>query len=131
MIVVSEELKAHFLRLYSIAFTDDNFHPLELKMLYDFAEERGVPKEKLDELLLNPTAVKAKIPEKLDDKITYLYQLSQMIWADGRVDENERNTLKKYIKMFGFEEDNIPELAEYLLNSVKEEVSIEEILKEL
>ena len=131
MIDIYENLKSHFLRLYSMAFTDDNFHPLELKMLYSFAEERGVPKEKLDELLLNPIEASAKVPENLDDKITYLYQLSEMIWADGKVDENERNTLIKYIKLFRFKEENVNELSEYLLSAVEKGVSLDNVLKEL
>jgi uncharacterized tellurite resistance protein B-like protein len=131
MIQITEEIKAHFLRLYSIAFTDDNFHPIELKLLYDFAQKRGIPKENLDQLLINPSQFTAKIPTKLDEKITYLYELCQMIWADGQVDENERTTLKKYIKMFGFEEENITDLSEYLLNAVEEKISLEIILKEL
>lgn len=131
MIEITEEIKAHFLRLYSIAFVDDNFHPLELKLLYDFAEDRGVPKETLDELLLNPSQFTAKIPEDIISKITYLYELCQMIWADGQVDENEKTTLRKYIKMFGFEEENVSDLSEYLLGAVEENISLEDILKEL
>ena len=41
---ISAEIKGHFLRLYAMAFTDSNFHPTELDMLYSFAEERGVSK---------------------------------------------------------------------------------------
>ena len=131
MIDISEGLKSHFLRLYSMAFTDDNFHPLELKMLYSFAEDRGVPREQLDKLLLNPIEAKASIPDNINDKITYLYQLSQMIWADGEVDENERSTLAKYIKMFGFKEENVNELSEYLLSAVEKGISLDHVLKEL
>jgi hypothetical protein len=131
MIAISEDLKSHFLRLYSMAFTDDNFHPLELKMLYDFAEERGVLSSKLDELLLNPTLVQPKIPDSIDEKLTYLYQLSQMIWADGKVDENEKTTLIKYVKMFGFKDENVTDLSEYLLSAVENKISLDDVLKEL
>ena len=131
MIDISENLKSHFLRLYSMAFTDDNFHPLELKMLYNFAKERGVPKDKLDELLLNPIEASAKIPENLNEKITYLYQLSEMIWADGKVDDNERSTLNKYVKLFKFKEENADELTEYLLSAVENKISLANVLKEL
>ena len=131
MIDISEDLKSHFLRLYSMAFTDDNFHPLELKMLYEFAEERGVSSSILDDLLLNPTLVQPKIPDTIKDKITYLYQLSQMIWADGKVDENERITLVKYVKMFGFKDENVNDLTEYLLSAVEKKVSLDDVLKEL
>jgi uncharacterized tellurite resistance protein B-like protein len=128
---ISEELKAHFLRLYSMAFTDDNFHHLELKMLYRFAEERGIPKETLDTLLLNPSTIEKSTPSDLIDKITYLYQLCEMIWADGKVDDNERNTLKKYIRLFEFEEENIDGLSEYLLDAVNQNIKLEEVLKQL
>lgn len=36
--MISIELKSHFLRLYQIAFSDDNFDILEMQMLYKFAE---------------------------------------------------------------------------------------------
>lgn len=131
MTVLTEDLKAHFLRLYSIAFTDDEFHPLELKMLYQFARDRGIAEDTLNELLLNPTLVNSSTPDSIEDKITYLYQFSEMIWADGKVDENERTTLKKYIKLFGFMDENIDELSNYLLDSVKNNVSLDNVLKEL
>ena len=131
MIDISENLKSHFLRLYSMAFTDDNFHQLELKMLYNFAKERGIPRDKLDELLLNPIEASAKIPENLDEKITYLYQLSEMIWADGKVDDNERSTLNKYVKLFRFKKENADELTEYLLSAVENKISLANVLKEL
>lgn len=131
MIEITEELKAHFLRLYTLAFSDENFHPLELKLLYNFAHNRGISKEKLDELLLNPTSFNSTIPESLDSKLTYLYQFCQMIWADGKVDENEKNALRKYIKLFNFEEENITELSNYLLDAVKNKIALDEILKEI
>jgi len=53
--MITTELKSHFLRLYQMAFSDDNFDLLELQMLYKFAEERGVTKEQLNEILLNPS----------------------------------------------------------------------------
>ena len=120
-IEITEELKSHFLRLYSMAISDDSFHRLELKMLYEFARKRGVSEKDLKELLLNPTEVITKIPDALEDKITCLYELSQMIWADSRIEENERATLIKYIRLFGFEEKNIFDLTEYLLTSAQEE----------
>ena len=36
--MITTELKSHFLRLYQMAFSDDNFDVLEMQMLYKFAE---------------------------------------------------------------------------------------------
>ncbi|MBO0343007.1 hypothetical protein [Flagellimonas profundi] len=126
-IEISTELKSHFLRLYQMAFTDDNFDVLELQMLYRFAEERGVNQEQLNEVLLNPSQ-DSTIPHNLEDKIEYLYDLALMIWADGIATEDEINTLKKYCLKFEFLEENIDDISEFLLENARENVSKSHLL---
>ena len=127
---ITTGLKIHFLRLYQMAFADDNFDVLELKMLYNFAEERGLSKDQLNEILLNPQQ-ESVIPESLDKKIEYLYDLALMIWADGIVTEDEKNTLKKYCLKFDFLEENIDDLCEFLLENAKSNVSRNELIAKM
>ncbi|PXX26316.1 hypothetical protein [Arenibacter sp. ARW7G5Y1] len=127
---ISTELKSHFLRLYLMAFADDNFNVLELKMLYNFAEERGLSKDQLNEILLNPSQ-ESLVPESLDEKIEYLYDLALMIWADGIVTEDETNTLKKYCMKFEFLEENIDGICEFLLENAKEKTSLKELITKM
>ena len=127
----TENLKAHFLRLYQMALCDDNFSPLELKVLYKSAEERGISSKKLDEILLNPINSKIVIPESIEEKIDYLYDLTVMIWADGIVSPNERTSLEKYILMFGFMEENVLQIVDYFIDSVKEGKSKTDIINDL
>ena len=129
--MISIELKSHFIRLYQIALSDGDFDILELQMLYQFAEERGIRKEELDKLFLSPTNLDTQIPKDLTTRIEYLYDLTCMIWADGKVTEDELNTLKKYCKKFEFLEENIDEIAEYFINAVKEGVKKDEIINQL
>lgn len=130
MMEISNELKSHFLRLYQVAIADDNFSPLELKMLYDFAKERNVPEKELNEILLTADA-KFSVPEKVEKKIEYLFDFACMIWADGVIAEDEINVMKKYCRNFNFKDENIEELCQYLLDSVKEGKSKNEIIKEI
>jgi uncharacterized tellurite resistance protein B-like protein len=127
---MTAELKSHFLRLYQMAFSDDEFHVLELQMLYKFAEERGLTSEQLNEVLLNPSH-DGTIPDSIEKRVEYLYDLAVMIWADNEVTEDEYITLKKYCKKFEFLEENINDLADYLLESAKKNISKEEIIKNL
>jgi DnaJ-domain-containing protein 1 len=124
-------LKSHFLRLYQIALADDDFSALELKMLYEFAEERGILKEHLDEILLNPVDANNLIPEQVNEKLAFLYDFTAMIWADEIVTDDERSALEKYIKRFGFLEKNIEPLAEYLIEAVKSNKTKQEIINAL
>ena len=111
-----------------MAFSDDNFDVLEMQMLYKFAEERGVTKVELDNILLNPSHETA-IPEMVEDRLEYLYDLAIMIWVDGIVTQDERNTLRKYCVKFGFLEENIDELTGFLLENAEKGIAKGELLK--
>lgn len=128
---ISIQLKSHFLRLYQMALTDDNFDILELQMLYHLAEERGIPREELDKLFLNPVNQKADIPEDLNIRIEYLYDLTRIMWADGKITDDELNTLKKYCKKFEFLDENIDELSSYLIDCVQKGIDKKEIINQL
>ena len=127
---ITVELKSHFLRLYQMAFSDDNFDLLELQMLYRFAEERGVSKNDLEKFLLEPSH-NSTIPEKFEKKIEYLYDLAIMIWADNVATDDEINTLKKYCLKFGFLEENISNLSQFLLEKAKEKISKEDLILQI
>ncbi|MFT4733407.1 MAG: putative tellurite resistance protein B-like protein [Arcticibacterium sp.] len=127
---ISAHLKGQFLRLYQMAASDGEFSSSELEMLYTYALDRGVSKDQLMEILYSPIGQIA-IPEDIDTKVTYLYDLSKMILADGVINEDERNTLKKYALRFDFLSENVDELADYLILSVQENKSIVQVLEEI
>lgn len=128
---ITENLKAHFLRLYQMAICDDDFSALELKMLYKCAEERGISSKNLDEILLHPINLKSLVPQTIEEKVDYLYDLTVMIWADGIVSPNEYAAMQKYVLMFGFLEENVTAIVDYLIESVKTGKNKSEILYEL
>lgn len=125
--MITTELKSHFLRLYQMAFSDDNFDVLEMQMLYSFAEERGLTKEQLNDILLNPSH-NSSIPEDLETRVEYLYDLAIMIWADEVITDDEYITLKKYCKKFEFLDENITQLADFLLDAAKKGTAKEELI---
>lgn len=129
--MITLELKSHFLRLYQMALADDQFDVLELQMLYHFADERGIPKEELDKLFLNPINTELIVPDALNTKIEYLYDLTRMIWADAKVTDDELNMLRKYCRKFGFVEENINDLSDYLIDCVQRNIGKEEIISQL
>lgn len=129
--MITLELKSHFLRLYQMALSDDRFDVLELQMLYHFADERGIPKEELDKLFLNPVNTDLIVPDNLTTKIEYLYDLTRIIWADEKVTDDELNMLRKYCRKFDFIEENINDLSDYLIDCVQKNIQKEEIISQL
>ncbi|WP_264530937.1 hypothetical protein [Flavobacterium sp. N502540] len=129
--MITLELKSHFLRLYQMALSDDQFDVLELQMLYHFADERGIPREELDKLFLNPISTELSIPEEVNTRIEYLYDFTRIIWADGKITEDELNMLKKYCRKFNFRDENINELSDYLIDCVQKNIGKQEIINQL
>lgn len=71
------------------------------------------------------------VPQQLPDKIILLYQMAQIAWADGIIDPSEVQLLRKYIIHMGFEDENSAAIADFLLDSVKNGVSVEEIINSI
>lgn len=117
---MTAELQAHFLNLYSMALADATFDEKEIAILYRLGEEKGILKETIDTMLLNPVAPDhLQLPETLPEKIEYLYDYAKMILADGVVHDDEIKTLEKFCSKFQFEENNIPLIAQLLIEAAK------------
>jgi len=120
-IYINDDLKSHFLNLYSIALSDCQIDTTELDMLFKFGEERGVSKEDIEKLILNPNKVNFVIPEDTLKKVEYLYDFARIIWADKKVDPFEETTLIKFCIKFGFDENNAKNIADFLIEEAKKE----------
>ncbi|MCZ4224961.1 hypothetical protein [Pedobacter rhodius] len=128
--IINIELQSHFLRLYQIACSDNNFDVLEMKQLYKFAEQRGISTEHLDNILTNPVD-KMEVPNAIEKRIEYLYDLAIMIWADKEVTTDEYNLLKKYCETFEFLPENIIGICDYLIDCAKKEKQLQEVLNSI
>ena len=122
-------LQSHFLNLYAMALSDTQIDTVELETLYRIGQDKGVEKTEIDNVILNPDKVKFTFPDSLDEKVVYLYDFAKIILADGIIDKNERKTLELFCNRFGFEEDNIVSIADFLLSSAKDNLPINDLLK--
>lgn len=127
---VSDALKWHFFNLYCMALSDTDFDPKEAELLYKIGLRYGLSKSVINEIVIT-SGLRPVVPQTLEEKVAYLYDLAQMVWADGIVEEEERKALKKYIVRFGFESGKAESIAEYLLDSAKNQKDINQIYKEI
>lgn len=123
--------KMHFLDLYCMVLADGVVHPKELETLYRIGiETYGLTREEIVKSVLSAGKVRV-IPELPERRIGLLYEMALLAWADGELEESERALLRRYALLYGVEDDKVSELVEYLLGRAKENVSEEEIIKEL
>jgi len=122
-------IHAHFLNLYAIALADSNFDEREIAVLYKLGEERGISRETIDAMLLNPPlSEQLDIPDTVSEKIACLYDYARMVLADGVIQDDEISALEKFCKKFQFEEKNVSTIAQLLIEAARSNISQSDLL---
>ena len=76
-----------------MALSDLQIDTAELEIIYNIGQKKGVEKNAIDDIILNPDKVIFTPPNSLEEKILYLYDFAKIIISDGIINENEKNTL--------------------------------------
>ncbi|MDE6498653.1 MAG: TerB family tellurite resistance protein [Muribaculaceae bacterium] len=128
---MDNNLKSHFLALYCMVLADGVIDANELQALYRIGTDGyGLSqKEIMDAISSSGTSF--SIPDSLEGKITLLYDMAQIAWADGEIDSTERSLLEKYAVRCGFQEENAQAIADYMLQSVQDSHSVEEVINQI
>ena len=127
---MDDALKWHFFNLYCLALSDEEFDFKERQTLYSIGIERGLTPEQINEVVLT-TNIAPAIPETIEGKVECLYDLVRMAWADGKIEPEEKEIIRKCVVRYGFLQENAMNIVDFLINSVKEKKSKTEILNEL
>lgn len=131
---MDEKQRWHFFILYCMALSDADFAASEREMLYTIGLENGITPEALNQFITGiglSSNIKPLIPADTKDKVSVLYDLARMAWADCVIEESERGLLKKYVILFGFMESNADKIVTFLLDAAKNGVTLESILSQL
>lgn len=100
----------------------------ELETLYRIGTEQyGLTQEEIT-ATVRDAGTSFIMPTELSDKIRFLYNMAQIAYADGEIDNTEIDLMKRYIRKMNFAEENINAIADYMFDSVKEGKSINSIL---
>lgn len=125
------EKQAKFLALYCMILADGVIAAEELTRLYEIGRENyDLTQEEISKAVTE-AGTSFILPEKLKDKVTLLYQLSEIAWADGKIEAPERSILEQYTRLMGFEEENIDGIVKYMLQQVHDNIPLEDVLSEI
>lgn len=121
-------LKSRFLSLYCMILADGVIDAKELEMLYKIGTDNyGLTQDEIT-CTVRDTGTSFVVPQSISDKITLLYELTQIAWADGTIDPSEIQLLRKYTQKMGFDEDNVNAIVDLLIQNVKEGVSADDFI---
>ena len=126
-----QQLKARFLSLYCMVMADGIVEAKELETLYRIGlENYHLTADEINKFVV--TAGNSFVaPDRLEDKIGVLYEMAEIAWADGQIDDTEKSLLARYAVRLGFQEETAGEICEYMIQQVKDGHSRNEVVNEI
>lgn len=127
---ITPEQRNHLIDLYKLALVDEDFDMREVFLLTELCKKYDVD---LNEITIKLTSTEHEelIPESIEERVKYLYELTQMAWADNIIQDSERDMLRNYALRYDFLEKNVDGIVDYLIESVRNGKTLEDIYKEL
>lgn len=127
---ITPEQRNHLIDLYRLALVDEDFDMREVFLLTELCKKYNVNLNEIS-IKLTSTEHEVLIPESVEERIKYLYELTQMAWVDNIIQDCERDMLRNYALRYDFLEENIDSIVDYLIDSVRDGKTLESIYKEL
>lgn len=129
--MIDDNLRNHFVNLFSVAIVDNEMDPTELNLLYELGIEKGINKEQIDEVIANPHKARFIKPNSLIEAIDQLYDLTNMVIVDGRIHPSQLALCKSFAKKFDIHESIIDELIEKLIDEIKSGIDKKTLMKDI
>lgn len=70
-------------------------------------------------------------PNKIEERISILYEMAEIAWADGKIEETEKALIIRYAIRLGFKEENAEGICEYMLQQVKDGISQKKVISQI
>lgn len=104
--------KNHIKNLLALARVDGNIHPEEIALLFRIGKGYGLKEKQVQSLIDSQDSFELNIPDNHNDKMNLLFDLVQMVFADGVIDKHEIDFCDEAVRQFGMK----PELLQYMID---------------
>jgi uncharacterized tellurite resistance protein B-like protein len=106
--------KSHIKNLLALAKADGYVHAKEQKMLLKIGKRLGLKDRQVKELMDSDEKFSVIVPDNFQDKMNLLFDVMQMVWADGVIEKKEIVFCESLVKKFGLKKG----IVMWLLNEV-------------
>ncbi|PKV63032.1 tellurite resistance TerB family protein [Pontibacter ramchanderi] len=122
-----KKLKSHITNLGALAKADGHMDPTEMEFIISIGKRHGLKPSEVRNLLSNVQSVKPQLPTNDAERFDQIYDLVEMMLADGIVDENEMEFCINMAVRLGFKKSIVGVLVRRISIGVKDGLSREQI----
>lgn len=132
MDVNKDRIRHQLMNMYLLAMADGTFDEKEQLFLAQRARQFDLSLDELFDIINEANEINTGgVPESLQDRVKNLYDLAQIIWSDGKVSSEERAVLISFIRKYGFVEENVEDIATYLLEEAQKGSEVQSIIDQI
>ena len=110
--------REHYIHLVQVSKADGIITPSELELLHREGKKFGLTDPEVDKIIELESNHNYNPPYSLGEKFEHLYNVAEMIVADGVVSEGEKKLLKRFAIEAGFSDKTISGLIDLLLEGI-------------
>ncbi len=126
---INVETKSHMKNLIEVALVDGHFDDDEFELLFRLAEKHSLTRDEILSIKKELSDVPFVVPANEQRRFNQLYELIQMMLADGFVDRGEMRLCTLFAKRFGYPEFRAEELVDSVARNIETGNPPEETLK--
>lgn len=125
-----KKVKHHIMNLGALAKVDGHIDSAELNYIIAIGQKNGMKAEEVKTLIANSGSLKQHLPENDSERFDQIYDLVEMMLADGIVDDNEMDFCIEMAEKLGLRKAIVGVLVRKITLGVKDGLSREEIKSE-
>ncbi|MHC2990930.1 hypothetical protein OB13_04780 [Pontibacter sp. HJ8] len=125
-----KKLKSHITNLGALAKVDGHLDPSEMNFIISIGQKHGMKAQDVRGLISNMDRVKTQLPTNDSERFDQIYDLVEMMLADGIVDENEMEFCINMAARLGFRKAIVGVLVRKISMGVKDGLTREAIKQE-
>lgn len=123
----TKRLKSHILNLGALAKADGHLDESEMNFIIGVGRKHGLKPDDVRTLVQNATKEQLVLPETDDERFDQLFDLVDMMLADGIVDDAEMDFCTEMAAKMGFRKAIVALLVRKISNGVKDGLGREKI----
>ncbi|HBY67212.1 MAG TPA: hypothetical protein DEG69_05270 [Flavobacteriaceae bacterium] len=96
---------SHFASIANMAAIDVELNEEEEKLLKRFAQKLDIDEDEYQQVVKNPSKFPINPPNNSDRRLERMHDLFEMIFADHKIDDQERFLIERYAIGLGYTEE--------------------------
>lgn len=106
--------KRHMMNLIALARTDGDFHDKEMQILYKIGKKYQLKEKHIAALLSSDAIEKQNYSLSHDQSLEQLYDLVEMMLADGKIEDSEILFCENMVRTLGYKPDLLAKLIDFV-----------------